>query len=73
MPPSRLTWIFEDRPMFSGQQGALGRLVPALEVIADVLHLDPPHTLLGADVLDQPITSLSTYTSQENPPLPDRV
>ena len=38
--------------MLSGQQGALGRLVPALEVITDVLHLDPLHTLLGAYVLD---------------------
>ena len=58
--------------MFSGQQGALGRLVPALEVVADVLHLDPLHTLLGAYVLDQPITSFSNYTSHEHPPAPDR-
>ena len=56
--------------MSSGQQGALGRLVPALEVIADVLHLDPLHTLFRAYVLDQPITAFSTYTLPSIPPVP---
>ena len=40
--------------MFSGQQSAFGRLVLALEVVTDVLHLHPLHPWLPADILDDP-------------------
>lgn len=41
--------------MFCRQQRALRRLILALEVVADVLHLHPLDARLAADILNQPL------------------
>ena len=41
--------------MFRRHQRTLRRLVPRLEIIADIFHLDPLDPFFGIEILDQPI------------------
>lgn len=48
-----LTRIIKNGPMFRRQHRPLWRLILALEIITDVLHLHPLDARLAADILDQ--------------------
>lgn len=52
MDRGTLTRVLNDGAVFRGQECALDRPVLALEVVADVLHLDPFDAVFAADVFD---------------------